>query len=104
MGFESDCIDSDAQYGGGEAHNLLRDSVYKPCSRSVWPGTTLPSSHHPHVRRSPSRVSSLRLTRPTAAPLRCVTATTCWASPTLILNTNENNTMPTSSSGARPHC
>eukprot|EP00965_Chrysotila_dentata_P135852 4491013-Pleurochrysis_carterae.AAC.1 len=30
MGFESDCIDSDAQYGGGEAHNLLRDSVYKP--------------------------------------------------------------------------
>eukprot|EP00965_Chrysotila_dentata_P006758 221205-Pleurochrysis_carterae.AAC.1 len=26
MGFESDCIDSDAQHGGGEGHNLLRDS------------------------------------------------------------------------------
>eukprot|EP00965_Chrysotila_dentata_P066979 2217330-Pleurochrysis_carterae.AAC.1 len=30
MGFESDSIDSDAVHGGGESHNLLRDSVYKP--------------------------------------------------------------------------
>eukprot|EP00965_Chrysotila_dentata_P120175 3974357-Pleurochrysis_carterae.AAC.1 len=30
MGFESDSVDSDAVHGGGKAHNLLRDSVYKP--------------------------------------------------------------------------
>eukprot|EP00965_Chrysotila_dentata_P159424 5266851-Pleurochrysis_carterae.AAC.2 len=30
MGLASDSIDSDAQQTGGEVHNLLRDSVYKP--------------------------------------------------------------------------
>eukprot|EP00965_Chrysotila_dentata_P053927 1789555-Pleurochrysis_carterae.AAC.1 len=30
MGLEVDCVDSDSEHGGGESHNLLRDSVYKP--------------------------------------------------------------------------
>eukprot|EP00965_Chrysotila_dentata_P129261 4272894-Pleurochrysis_carterae.AAC.1 len=30
MGFDFDSIDSDAKHGGGEAHNLLRNSVYQP--------------------------------------------------------------------------
>eukprot|EP00965_Chrysotila_dentata_P154022 5090530-Pleurochrysis_carterae.AAC.1 len=30
MGLETDCVDSDSEHGGGESHNVLRDSVYKP--------------------------------------------------------------------------